>query len=62
MFADGGVVLSGVEPYQPEPCGYYTPGFHPPIAGADWFIDGRRFRETGRGENYAMLTLCPEES
>ncbi|WP_063023860.1 hypothetical protein [Nocardia niwae] len=27
---------------------YSTPDFWPTTAGADWFINGKRFRETGR--------------
>jgi len=27
---------------------YRTPAFAPTVPGADWFIEGRRYQETGR--------------
>jgi hypothetical protein len=27
---------------------YYSPGYAPPVPGADWFINGRRYREVVR--------------
>lgn len=30
------------------PTEYATPGLRPTVPGADWFINGKRFSETGR--------------
>lgn len=41
------------------PTEYATPAAHPTIPGADWYIEGHRYRETGRTptENGYTMTL-----
>jgi hypothetical protein len=40
---------------------YSTPGFWPTVPGADWFIEGRRYREVGRETTANGYTLTIEE-
>lgn len=42
------------------PTEYSTPGYAPTIPGADWFIEGRRFREVHRVGNRTHLRLIEE--
>lgn len=49
--------------YEPDPscpASYSTPGYSPTVPGADWFIEGRRFREVHRVGNAAHLRLTEE--
>lgn len=54
-------ILTGKD--EPAPDGY-SPAPHPTIPGADWYIEGRRYRETGRTptEDGYTMTLEPADS
>lgn len=38
-------------PDQDPPEGYITLGANPPIPGADWYVEGRRYREVNRTDD-----------
>ncbi|WP_043737715.1 hypothetical protein [Nocardia asiatica] len=60
-FATGGPIEGPIE-FEPSLCTFHAPGFAPTIPGADWFIEGRRYREVGRETTATGYTLTIEET